>query len=304
MGMERTSEAAKPRRGVADRNVEVEQPTAPAGEMKLSKLEKTLEDRESVTNKVLQKDVAIYIKTEADRDTLIEGLAKSVFAKVLIFADMVATLKEKVSEEASAIVVAVLQWLFSAKGEVILMKILVHSKMDVIAIIATGLEGDALDSFLIEKDLLCLKPVPDLSVDIKKALAAGDSPADVLKLINSKIDDKLSAAIMVPAVTEALGLAIFKATPPAIDQIELYAPLLKRVLAPKDLVAQKDALLVLTGAWNTAKLPKGVIKSIFEAMQQHVGIGHEVVNLMRFSTHTDARIDLDTCTQILTCAPI
>jgi hypothetical protein len=255
----------------------VELPTAQAPSDTKSKLVKTIEDKESVADKVLKKDIAKYIKSEEDRAELIDCLAKSVFVKVLMLADMVATLQEKVPEEVSPIVVGVLQFLKDKKGEVLLNKILVHSKLDVVAVIADKLEDEALDAFLIEKDLLCLKPVPDLSVDIKKALSAGSTPTDVLKLINDKIDDKLSAAVMASAVADALGAAIFKATPPAIELIKEWSPLLKRVLCTvkEDVAAQVEALIALQTAWNTAKLPKAVIKPIFEAMHEHVGIGHE-----------------------------
>jgi len=253
--------------------------------VKKTKLMRAMDDKESVTLKILTQGMAKLELTTENRETLAETLAKSIFVKSLTLADLVkAVTEKKSSEEAALVITEVLQFLKSKKNEKTLKTIVENSKLDLMPIIAAGLDGEALTDLLTSKDLLCLAPVPDLSKDLSKMLKDGKGDAEVLATINSNFDSKQSAASLAPALTEfVLGKVLKDPSTPDVSAIKDHADLLKRALCePKpDLEAMKGSLLLATAKWAAAKQVKGVIKTIFQALHEHVGIAPEAFEAWR-----------------------
>lgn len=259
LGSEESNETQADTRRL-NRNVEV--PTAAVVELKKKKsnLQKAIEDNETVSAKDMSIGISSFELNENSRKALSETLAKSLFLKTIMLTDLVAVLEQKVPEESASILTEAFRFIKAKKSEAILLKMVEHSKLDLLPVIAKDKEGEALQQFLEDNDLLSLAPVADLSKDIAQQLEAGNSPDTVLEFVNKEIEAKLSAASLAAVAGEHLGKAIFKTeSSPNVDVIESYSMLLKRLVCqPKDdVLGQLTILFKAQGAWAVAKMPKG-----------------------------------------------
>lgn len=282
----------KPKPERKQRNCEVPVDVIVPISQKQSKLDKLIAEGESVNVKVLAKDIAKLSLDEEKQGELCEVLAKSVNLERIKLAEAVNTLTEKVPETAAAVVTQLLQVLLKKKKEKKLLKMVSKSKLDVLDIIAKGLEGDKLQEFLAEKELLCLVPVADVSTDVTKKLEAeGAASVDaVLKLVNDEIDVQLSAASVVPAVSKYLFSQVFKGDTIDTDVIKTFVPLLNRCLnVPKpDFEAHKDVLFAAQKKWDKSNY-SGNIKDIFISLHENELLTHEAFNLWKEDTKSKTK---------------
>lgn len=253
------------------RRVEVAVPKNKTIKKKKTKLEKALDEEESVTVKMLTKELAKLELTEETREQLIETLTKSLCLKTLTLADMIKTLQEKKSDDVAVVLLAVLKLFKSKKGDKVLKATVDKSEVDVLEIIASGKENEALTKWLTAEELLAIAPVPDLSKDIVKLLQGGKSQADVLAVINKEFTAKQSAVSLAKAVVDHVLSKVFaEPKQPNFGAIEAHLQLLKRVLCePKvDTDGLKNTLKQAQAHWAKNGSTKGVILALFQALNK------------------------------------
>ena len=83
--------------------------------------------------------------------------------------------------------------------------------------------------------------------------------------MQNECDAKVDISFLAPTVTGSVFQKAFtdKSTV-NLDVVEKYAPLIKLVTSSK--ASQMDAIVAAHGAWFTAGMPKGAVKSLFEKL--------------------------------------
>merc|ERR1711957_666555 len=182
-------------------------------------------------------------------------------------------------EDGDSMVVSILRTLKKKQGEVDFVKLIRASNVDVLAIIAPGLEDKELDDFLSSKKLMVLKPIPDLSSFFEE----GTSPEEILKHINENTDKDVSISELTPSCAKAVASLVFAdKSKPNAGVIDDFAELLTRVMCrPDDFDVQKAFLFVMQEAWFNAGKAKGLIKELFIKMYDNGFIAVEAFNMWK-----------------------
>jgi len=220
-------------------------------------LEIALQDQKTVDIKQLTQGLGKLQLDAAKRSDLANVLAKSLIDKTVALLSMISTLEEEREEdEVSGIVIEVLQSFKQKKGENSLLA-LVKDK-NILAVIASKKVGKQLDTFLTEKDLVCLIPVPDLTDDVSKFLSEGKPPNEILSFLQSKVDSKLNLSkLALPVLSHVLKEMEVETKAPKLDAIDKYVDLLKRVVGNDRETEVKMIYTVLNAT------ERDVLKSVF-----------------------------------------
>jgi hypothetical protein len=193
-----------------------------------------------------------------------------LYAKTLTFKEAVDHLNDKMDNKTgdlANLMTEILQALQKKMGnEVEFGKFVKDDDVDILSVLTEGKDLDEkdLDKLLTSKDLLAIKPLPDLSKEVSSALSAGKSPAKVLEEINAKVGDKLSVSDLTGVVVDAAMAKVFEGKEADPKALEPFKPLLNRILvAPTDLAMQITAVFHVQLAWFAAGATKGLLKTLF-----------------------------------------
>lgn len=251
-----------------------------------------VEERESVLQKkitnaevVTMDDLISGLSKLAvdDKDThagFVDTLAKSLKAKTLTLEDSFRQIRNDVDDSlvSDLTTEVILSLKTKMESEAVFTDFIRHSGVDIFpTICGKELKGEELEAFLSEKDLLCIKPVPDLSDHVSKALANGESPDSILKHINTTVGDNICVSNLAPVVLEAALEKVLadkdKADTAALDP---FHPLLHRILhVPFDLAMQTECAFVAQVAWYKKGAVKKVMKELFPALHDKAIISPE-----------------------------
>jgi len=236
---------------------------------------------QTINVKTLQNGLAkLSLDDEAVRSTLVGLLSRSVQSK-LSLEDMVSTLESEAADHVSTVTTDVLAAVATAKGDRVVKSLAEESKIDVLPVIAPGKDGEDLAAFLESKKLLCLKPPPKIGGQVAEALAKGDSPDDVLSMVNKEVSAKIDVEFLIPVLMNHLLAAVFKDPKAAnIGALEPLVGLLQRATM-KDPLAETKILFATQGAWFAAKKPKGVIRDLFTRLHELGLVSVEAFDLWR-----------------------
>jgi len=245
-------------------------------------LESAIAENEPVDSSKLGQGLArIPLESESQISNLAEILAKSLIEKHLALSYMLILLRDKRPSEAGNIALHVLKIVQSKKGDQTLLTMVnkANAKFDKSSLITLithpkELNDSQLADFLLEHDLLCLKPVPDITLTIANALQENQSPSQILNLITEQVDEKVKVSYLAETVvshilplvvgqsqaTDKKGIAT-----PNLDIIDSYLPLLKRIIA-NDKDTQLKVIYIIQN-----KTSAGMVRSIFDRVHR-IGI--------------------------------
>lgn len=242
-------------------------------EDKSSRLDRALKEKDTVSKDDLSEGLGKLKLSKESKSQLSLVLSKSVISKTLSLQDMVSTLQNAVPDSTADVVLEALKSLKKKYSDQELVKLVETSGLDMLGVLAAGKKGNALEAFLKEHQLLFLMPVSELTLHIVKLLADPSSSLDaVLAHINKEIDITQSAAFLSSAVGAAMAAAVFiSPEKPDLESLSKYSNVIKRVTAQPAINAQAQAsiLFSLQHAWSDAKMPKGVLKSLFEKLHKN-----------------------------------
>jgi hypothetical protein len=228
----------------------------------VSGLQKAITAFSSVDLATLTDGLAKLEIEEGEEDSLTNMLAKSIFTDKISLAEVITALQAHRSEkELPGLLIKVMVGTKDKKGERPLVEAVRAMDTDVLGIIAPGLEGDKLDTFLEKNGLLCIKPIPvdSLLSWVEDALGKKTSAKDILSHVNKQVDAKISVVDLAPVVAKhTMAIVYADASKPALGALDEYAQLLVRVLnSPPDLDAQRTFLFAVQKAWYEAGKGKG-----------------------------------------------
>lgn len=134
-----------------------------------------------------------------------------------------------------------------------------------IGLIAADKSEEETDAFLLEQGLYFLKPVPDITDEVNKALGANTDPDALLELINSKVDASQSPSELAPIITEhVLSLVFESKNEPNLEIISVWAPVLIR--CESDAGAEAQVLFAAQRCWYRAGGQRKFIRPLFEKL--------------------------------------
>jgi len=192
-------------------------------------------------------------------------LGRSLFTKSVSVDDVVKVCLMELDEAAPAVLLSIFKVAKNKMGERGLTEAVRDAEVDLLDAIAEGVEGEALDKFLTEHGLLCIKRLPDISEEVEKALADGTAAADIVKLIADKVDAELSVVQLLSVATAGVFGMVF-ADKAAInaEALSKYAPLLERIVRqPTDEQAEVSLIFAAQQAWYEAGKDKVFAKELF-----------------------------------------
>lgn len=251
----------------------------------VEELESTLQKKITNAEVVTMDDLINGLSKLAvdDNDTnagFVDTMAKSLKAKTLTLEDSFRQIRGDVDDSliANLTTEIILSLKTKMESEAVFTDFIRHSGVDIFpTICGKELKGEELEAFLTEKDLLCIKPVPDLSEHVSKALASGDSPDSILKHINSTVGETICVSNLGPVVLKAV-LDKVLATKDKADTtaFDAFIPLLHRILhVPFDLAMQTECAFVAQVAWFEKGAVKKVMKELFPALHDKAIISAE-----------------------------
>lgn len=282
---------AKPQ-AMEDRNVEIDESLTKKGVVsiaqRVSALEAAVEDNQTITADQLADSLG-RIKIESIKaETASEFgnvLAKSLIDNKLTLAALISKLTagkasasaasaaSASSAQAPSLLLTTLVAFKGKKGDKALLELVnaaqkAEAGLDVCALLSGGLKAKDLDAFLNSRDLLILKPVPDLTAEVAASLAAGDKPEKILASIAAAVDPKLAPGLGVTnaVASHVFGLVFATAGKADLAVLAAWSPLLARVAPSFDADAQLRLLFEAQLAWFKAGATKALLKDTFVAL--------------------------------------
>lgn len=229
---------------------------APVAEKKVvrsSSLLKAIEARSSMKVDELVEGLKSLELSEEQKAGLIEVAARTVLTGTAAVGHQKSLMPVLQALESPELVAAVLDAIARKKDKrYLVVDVVAARRAEVAALIAPGLEGDALDEALRAVNLFYLKPAPDMTAEVKAAVDEKQSAEQILKLVESKIHPELNLSYLLPLAVQAGCTTIF-ADPkqPSLEAVSSAAPLWRRVVA-----GDYDQMLLvyhLQKAWFQAK---------------------------------------------------
>jgi len=202
------------------------------------------------------------------RLVLTNGLARSISASddKLSLKSLVGILQKQRAKDCADLLTETLVAVKEKKGERTIRDLTFESKVDVIPIIAPGIDDKQLDDVLKSKGLFALKPLPNLSSTAQSLLAKQDEKG-VLQFIKDSLGDDASVSYLTPHVGAAFGLAVFpNKESTKLENVNIWGDLLRRVVQ-SDNVAQAQLLSACHGAWNSGVKTKDSIVSLWTQLR-------------------------------------
>lgn len=235
-----------------------------------TKLDKALKDTLTIETQDLEIGLSKLSVSGQTKKNLVDVLSKSLAARTVSLDDVIAQLQKSVTDDVEDILTKALHEVLKKMGnEVVFAEFVNSAKADVLVVLCGGvLKDDALDKALTQKELFCLKPVPDLSEEIAAALAKGTPTTEILAHINKTIGETLSCSTLASTVLgSALGLVY--AGEAKLDVLKDHSELLTRILSvPVDMTAQVSCVFQAQQAWITAGAKKKGAAALFLALYE------------------------------------
>jgi len=238
-----------------------------------SSLQKKITNAEVVTMGDLINGLSKLAIKDADTHTgFVDTMAKSLKAHSLTLEDSFRQIQNDIDESlvANLTTEIIVSLKIKMESEAVFTDF-IRANTDILPVICgKELEGEELEAFLTEKDLLCIKPVPDLSEHVSKALADGESSDSILAHINKTVGDTICVSNLGPVVLKSVLEKVLvekgKADTAAIDS---FTPLFHRILhVPFDLGMQTECAFVAQLAWFEKGAVKAVMKELFPALHE------------------------------------
>jgi len=209
----------------------------------------------------------VSLSSSSEQRGLVDVLAKSLVAKTLGLRECLQTIKADVKAELiPTLCTQMLQATLAKMDEVQFTKYVRSCDIDVLGLICGDMEEEEVKKFLTEKELLCIKPVPDLSNHVTTSLESGESPDTLLAHINKTVGP-VSVSSLGPFVMKVAMAKVLADIDNASAALQPYLALFNRILSePLDLSMQKQCVFEAQLAWFAAGATKGVIKKVFIAL--------------------------------------
>jgi len=234
-----------------------------------SPLEQALEERDVLSVDLLTESLGdLKLSAGNTRAQLVDGAARSLADGSLSLSSWLSVSQEKRGvEEAGELLVDVLQSFKEKKSDRELVELCKPESEQVMTLVKAAAGDKDLDAFLGEKELIVIKPVSDLTEDVRSSFASGKSADDVLAMVTASAGDKLIVSYLAPVVLEEALKGVFEEKKsPKLEVLSTFGPLLKRVLL-NDHPAQGAALFQLQGTWFQNGSDKSIILPLFQKME-------------------------------------
>lgn len=253
---------------------------------KKSPLEIAVEDATSLRADGLEESLQRlnFRKTPANQAANV--LANALIDKKFTFHDFSQGVQAHVPQaKASTLCIAVFKALHRkgvAKYEKVVERVETQTLLDLVN--PGGLDEAAMDKFLAENELIFLKPVADISAEVHAELKNGSSAADILAMIDSKINPLQTPTNLLPIVIGHLMPSVFESKEAVcLDGLPEFAPVLIRCRS--ELSHEANILFSIQRIWFKAGAHSGAhIRSVFQKLHEL-----EVVSYEGLSTWKDDR---------------
>lgn len=239
-----------------------------AGSKKQNPIELALQDKQT-TIKDGDLDALKTMNLSSQTAEIAAVLARSISAKTLHLSNFAQSITSLNTDDARNLFAATLSAIYERKGEAELLSFIDSSSVNALSILVPSNDAAEIDRVLAQHSLNVLKPVRDLSADVKTKLSSANS-AEIVTFIDTELGSKSAAVSPVVAkmvATHVFDLVFANAKTPDYSVISTWSAALKRV--SNDVNTKLSVCFAAQAVWFKATAaPKGAFKEIFIALEK------------------------------------